>query len=346
MKSFDAPDFLDLPHETRTVFAAGAEQSFFNLPEWYDLVARHGLEPEWRPRLYYSGGAALVGCVPASGRGREIRALCNMYTIEHSILARENAQSEVRELVAALAREKPPPDGLLLPGLDPAGRDFAGALEGLKDTGFVAKPYFSWGTWYEPTLGRDFDSYFAALPSVLKNTWRRKLAALEKTTAIEFRTAGDVERFIADYDEVHRRSWKVPEPFPEFLPALMRMAAEKDALRFGVLEAGGKAIAAHFWIVWRGRAIIYKLAYDEKSGPFSPGTLLTMHMIRHVLECDRPGEINFGRGDDDYKKLWMSARRERWGIEAANPRTASGLPRAARLIAVKARDYLRGRKPR
>ena len=343
MNILDAPDFLNLPDEAGGLFAAGAEQSFFSLPEWYDLVVRHGLEPQWRPFLYYSGGAALIGCVPASGRAREIRGCCNVYTIEHSILARESAAGEVRQLVAALARANPSPDVLLLPGLDPAWRDFAGALEGLKDAGFVAKPYFCWGTWYEPTAGRDFASYFAARPSALKNTWRRKLAALEKSARVDFRTSGDVEGFIADYGDVYRRSWKVPEPFPEFMPALMRMAAQKDALRFGVLEANGKAIAAQFWIVWRGRAIIYKLANDEKSNAFSPGTLLTMHMIRHVLERDRPDEINFGRGDDDYKKLWMSARRERWGIEAANPKTARGFVRAARLIAAMTRDYLRRR---
>jgi hypothetical protein len=344
MKILDAPDFLDLPDEAGGLFAVGAQTSFFSLPEWYDLLARHGLEPEWRPRLYYSGGAALIGCVPASGRPREIRGCCNSYTTEHSILARQNAESEVRQLVAALAREKPSTDALLLPGLDPAAGDFAGALLGLKDAGFVAKPFFCWGTWYDPTTGRDFDSYFAARPSVLKNTWRRKLAALNKSARVKFRDSGDVERFIAVYDDVYRRSWKVPEPFPQFISALVRMAARKGALRFGVLEADGTAIAAQFWTVWRGRAIIHKLANDERSIEFSPGTLLTMHMIRHVLERDRPDEINFGRGDDDYKQLWTSARRERWGIEAANPRTASGVIRAARLIAAKARDYIRGRK--
>ena len=347
MKVFDHPDFSNLPGEPQALFAAGAEESFFNLPEWYDIVARHGLERGWTPRLYVSRGAAFIGCVAQSETGGEIRGCCNMYTIDHAVLAAsapDSAPADVRQLFADIARENPSTDGILLPGLDREDFRFAAALDGLKQAGFLARPYFCWGTWYETTRGTDFDAYFAARPSPLKNTWRRKLGALEKSSPIGFRTSGDVDRFVLDYEDVYQRSWKTPEPYPDFLPALMRLAARKGALRFGVLEADGQPVAAQFWIVWKGRAIIYKLAYDQKWRAFSPGTLLTFHMIRHVLEHDHPDEINFGRGDDDYKKLWMSARRERWGIEAANPRSLRGLPRSTRLVAGMMRDRLLPRK--
>ena len=343
MKIYDCPNFPNVPEGLRGLFAAGAEESFFNLPEWYDIVARHGLEPGWTPRLYGSDEAVLIASVAKAEHGGEIRGCGNMYTIDHSVLA--GSASGVRQLFMEIAGEKPAPHGVLLPGLDPNDWRFANALAGLKQAGFLARPYFCWGTWYETTSGRDFGAYVAARPSALRNTWRRKLATLEKSHAIEFRISGDVERFLLDYEDVYQRSWKSPEPFPGFLPALMRMAARKGALRFGVLEAGGKPVAAQFWIVWKGRAIIYKLAYDENWSAFSPGTVLTFHMIGHVLEHDRPDEINFGRGDDKYKKLWMSERRERWGIEAANPRSVLGLPRSMRLAATILRDRFRKRRP-
>ncbi len=327
--------------------ADGAFQpSFFSLPEWFQLVARHGLEQGWRARLFAGedGRAGLVCAVPANGMADEIRGCCNVYSCEYGFLGdngREDSPRAIRELMAAVARENSRTHAILLPGLDPADPSFAAAMSGLKDSGFLVKPYFCWGTWFEPAAGRDFNDYLATRPSVLKNTWRRKLASLEKESRVTFRNEDDigVGGFIGLYDDVYRRSWKVPEPFPDFMPALMRMAAGKGALRFGILEAGGQAVAAQFWIVWQGRAIIYKLAYDEKWSKFSPGTLLTMHMLRHVLERDHPVEINFGRGDDGYKNLWMSERRERWGIEAANPRTARGLGRAVRLSAARMRDY-------
>jgi hypothetical protein len=343
MKIYDSANFSNLPGELHDLFAAGANESFFNLPEWYDIVARHGLESGWAPRLYASNEAVFIGSVAKAENGGEIRGCCNMYTIDHCVLA--VSAPVVGQLFVEIAGTKPIPDGILLPGLDPAGTGFTAALAGLKQAGFLARSYFCWGSWYETTSGRNFDAYLAARPSALRNTWRRKLAALEKSHRVEFRTSGDVERFVLDYEEVYRRSWKPPEPFPEFLPALMRMASRKGALRFGVLEVDGKPVAAQFWIVWKGRAIIYKLAYDENLSAFSPGTVLTFHMIRRVLEHDRPDEINFGRGDDDYKKLFMSARRERWGIEAVNPRSVRALPRSMRLVGGMLRDRFLKRWP-
>jgi CelD/BcsL family acetyltransferase involved in cellulose biosynthesis len=62
---------------------------------------------------------------------------------------------------------------------------------------------------------------------------------------------------------VYRRSWKEPEPFPDFNAALMRALAPLGMLRLGVLHVGETAAAAQLWVVEKHRATVLKLAHDE-----------------------------------------------------------------------------------
>jgi CelD/BcsL family acetyltransferase involved in cellulose biosynthesis len=95
-------------------------------------------------------------------------------------------------------------------------------------------------------------------------------------------------------------------------------------LRLGIARLDGQAIAAQLWIVGKTKASIYKVAYHEAHAALSPGTVLTSYLLRHVIEHDQVSEVDFLIGDDEYKKIWMSDRRERWGIVAFNRRTFIG----------------------
>ena len=74
---------------------------------------------------------------------------------------------------------------------------------------------------------------------------------------------------IAAYESVYAASWKVEEPYPEFMPGLLRMCAAKGWLRLGVACLGEQPVAAQAWIVLSGRAEIYKVAYDENFKHYS-----------------------------------------------------------------------------
>jgi CelD/BcsL family acetyltransferase involved in cellulose biosynthesis len=99
----------------------------------------------------------------------------------------------------------------------------------------------------------------------------------------------------------------------------MRQAAAAGALRLGLLHAGETAIAAQLWTVAGGTASVLKLAHDEAYKPLSPGTVLTARMIARLIDGEGVAALDFGRGDDPYKRLWTTRRRQRIGLFLAAP---------------------------
>jgi Acetyltransferase (GNAT) domain len=353
MPVYRNPDFRRLPRGLTELFGAASRDSFFALPDWYDLIARHGVASATETRLYSDerpgSAVALVLKVSPGDRQRCLTSLTNAYSVEHGILSATAADvtTGLAAILDTILEEFPRWEAIALNELDPHAPSYGAAVAALRRAGLFVECAFHSGTWYEETGGMSFADYLAGRPSELRNTWRRKRRRLGATNRLRtdfYGGAADVEQAIADYEAIYAASWKPTEAFPGFIPALIRLAAGHEALRLGISTLDGIAAAAQFWIVWNGRAVIFKLAHDKRFDDFSLGTLLTMEMIERVLGEDRPYEINFGRGDDPYKKLWLPQRRERWGIIAANPRTRRGLGLGLKREAAKIYHRLRGER--
>ena len=183
------------------------------------------------------------------------------------------------------------------------------------------------GNWRIATDGLDFESYWAARPAQLRNTAKRrgKSAGLEIEVYDRFDEAA-----WADYEAVYRASWKPEEGSFPLLRALAEQEGAAGTLRLGVARKNGRPVAVQLWLVEQGEAMIHKLAYAEEAKAMSPGTLLGMAMFRRALDEDHVRAIDYGAGDDAYKKDWMAERRPLWRLEAFDPRTPRGLIGAAR----------------
>lgn len=191
------------------------------------------------------------------------------------------------------------------------------------------------GNWRVATEGEDFAAYWAKRPGQLRSTAKRKAkaAGLEITIFDHFDEAA-----WAAYEEVYRASWKPEEGSFPFLRALAEQEGAAGTLRLGVARKEGQPVAVQLWLVENGEATIHKLAYREDMKELSPGTILGEAMFRRAIDQDRVSIIDYGTGDDAYKRDWMAERRPLWRLQAFNPGTFRGLAGAARALAGRLRN--------
>ncbi|MEK6541686.1 MAG: GNAT family N-acetyltransferase [Pseudomonadota bacterium] len=177
------------------------------------------------------------------------------------------------------------------------------------------------------TQGRAFAEWWAMRPGALRSTVQRKgkkgLVAL--TITGQFNDA-DWD----DYERVYRQSWKPPEGFPGFLRDWAKGEAVTGTLRLGLARIDGIVVAAQFWSCDNGVAYIHKLAHVAGHDAFSPGTLLTHALFAHAFDVDKVSRIDFGTGDDGYKRDWMEDSAALMTIRAWDPHQPTAWPSLAR----------------
>ena len=331
-----------LPADAAALFGADPAPGFQSTRAWYECSVADALPPGTRAVfLLCREGGRTRAVVPlrreASGA---VGGLTTPYTVLYQPLVAPGLDAAgLRAVGGALGRACRAWPTLRLDALDAEWPGLAPLLAGARAAGLVVRRFDHFGNWYEPVAGRGWDKYLAARPGGLRETIRRKTRACARDprVSLEVVRAPDaapdaVERAIAAYEEVYARSWKEPEPFPRFGPALMRAAAAAGALRAGVLRVDGRPVAAQYWTVCDGAATVLKLAHDEAHKALSPGTVLTAHLIRTLLDEGVRG-LDFGRGDDGYKQAWAGLRRQRIGVVLINPRRAAGLAALGRAAA-------------
>jgi hypothetical protein len=315
---------------------------------WYDTTLAHALPAGAEPVLAATE-AVLLPLLRVKGR---LRGLVTDYSLAWRPLPAPGAgAAALREAGRALGRALRLGPPVLLDAMDAAAPGLDALLGGLRAARLLPVRFAHFGNWHERfPAGITWAAYLAARPPALRTTIARKLARAGREMRFELLAAPGpaLEAGIAAYEDVRARSWKPWEPFPDFDRALMRALAAEGALRLGVLRAraDGRPVAAQYWALDRGgeggarRALLLKLAHAEESRAASPGTALTALMVRRLFEEDGVLELDLGRGDDAYKRLWVGWRRQRVGFVLADPLHPAGLLALARQAAGAARRRL------
>jgi CelD/BcsL family acetyltransferase involved in cellulose biosynthesis len=310
-------------------------------PEWFELLHRAVFANDSGVRYHYlAHGKKVTALLPIRRTGRIVRkieALGNFYTsLYMPLLSDESNSTALHCLLAQIASERDGAHVMRFAPMDLESPVFHELQDRLKTLGWKTFRFFCFGNWYLK-VEKDWDIYLKHRSANLRSRIKRKTRHfIEEGGTLEIISSPErVDEAIQAYQEVYSASWKIPEFYSEFIPALIRCLASSGALRMGIARLKGQAVAAQLWIVMGDTASIYKLAYHEAFSAYSPGTVLTAHLLRHVIDHDRVAEVDYLIGDDEYKKDWMSDRRERWGIIAYNPRTFLGAVLAVRETAAR-----------
>jgi flavodoxin len=317
--------------------------------DWFELLQRSVFADDPGVRYHYvSDGKQVTALLPTRHTGRvihKIEALGNFYTSLYVPLKADESDSTALKLLLEHAATKGVSAHVMrFAPMDPDSPIFQELHDHVRSIGWKPFRFFCFGNWYLK-VEKDWEDYFKHRSANLRSKIKRKTRQFgEAGGTLEVITdANRTDEAISAFQEVYSASWKIPETFPEFVPALIRYLASSGALRMGIAYLNGQPIAAQLWFLTKKKANIYKVAYHEAFASYSLGNILTAHLMRYVIEQDQVDEVDFLIGDDEYKKIWMSDRRERWGIIAYNPRTLLGAALVVREIAARSTKSLRTR---
>jgi CelD/BcsL family acetyltransferase involved in cellulose biosynthesis len=321
------------------LFDETSPQSIFQSASWFRNLVQTSLNPGDKVRVYgvedsRRPGSALVLLPTCHGdtqllAPRILSSPTNFYTPLFAPMTSPNCDraQTLQVLAKTIFADSPVWDAINLRWLDKSSPMFDELVESFKSAGYVVQTYFCSGNWFEPIMGRDYQEYLQGLRSSVRNIAKSKLRKVERTGRVrmEILAEGDaLEAGIRNYELIYNASWKIPEPYPQFMPGLLQAFARAGWLRLGMAYVDEIPAAAQVWFIANGIASIYKMAYNQGFRDLSIGSCLTMRMMQNAIDVEKVTEIDYLTGDDRYKQDWMSHRRERWGILAMNPRTLGG----------------------
>jgi CelD/BcsL family acetyltransferase involved in cellulose biosynthesis len=137
---------------------------------------------------------------------------------------------------------------------------------------------------------------------------RRQLSELGALEVVRARTPGELEAALEEAVRLHELRWSGRPDGSGFatvagrrfnLEALLSLAAQ-DIPRIVLLRLDGRAIAFHYFLVYRRTMYVYRLAFDPAFARFSPGLVNTLDALEWAA-AEGVTRVEYLGGDERYK---------------------------------------------
>ena len=315
-----------LPVSANALFEQGEKDSIFFSRPWFANVAA-ALDDDQAMLLacVLDGNKVMVILPLAKSDGSTWYSLKHRYTTHYSLLLADDEQQQVLACLVQGLRQLPFKALLLEPVADNDSR-ISGLQRVMETAGYNCERLFRLYNWIYRVQGQSYEEYMAARPAWLRNTISRKKRKLDREHGFEIRlfTGDDVPQAMSDYYAVYTASWKANEQYVDFLDGIVAGFSRPGWSRLAVLYVKGQPVAAQLWFVLRGKASIFRLAYDKAWKQYSPGSILTSFLMEYVIDIDKVEEIDFLTGNEAYKQDWMPERRERFALSCVKSGKSAG----------------------
>ena len=300
----------------------------FDRLAWFEGLAEHcGL----LPMLAVARDGSDLAVLPLQGDGGHLHALSNWYTFRYRPLA-SRSDALLGALAQGLAAEA---RRVTLSAVPDEDRSATRVETAFRKAGWLVRRTACDTNHILPVGGRSYDQYLASRPGKLRTTLRRKSGKVETRVLDRFD-----EQVWRAYESIYAESWKPEEGSPAFLRAFAAAEGRAGRLRLGIAHADGEPVAAQMWTVEGGTAWIHKLAHRDAAKPLSPGSVLSAALFRHVIDEDRVDLVDFGTGDDPYKRDWMEIVLPRYRLDMFRPGSPRNWPILGRDLLRAGAQYL------
>ena len=169
----------------------------------------------------------------------------------------------------------------------------------------------------------------------------RRLSEEQGSIDFTYHSGDDLEEGLSRLLQLHARRWAdrasemrgmLADPAREaFLLDAVRALDGQDWVRLLTLTAGGRLVAAELDFEYRRRLFMFKGAFEPDYGSYGPGQLLFHRVIEDGVASGLD-VVDWGRGDQPYKRRWANGERRQVAVTMTTPSLAGRL-RAHRMRA-------------
>lgn len=162
-------------------------------------------------------------------------------------------------------------------------------------------------------LHGSFDDYLKSMSRKTRYSLKRGVKKFMEATNgtaefLKITAPGQVADFLENIDRIYANSWQAKtfgyeKRHTPQVEAKLLEAARNGWLRSYLLLSEGGPVAFVLGFQYKDIYYYHDIAFDGDWRAHSPGNVLNMHLIEDLFCCEMPAVLDFGFGENEYKRI-------------------------------------------